>query len=287
MTTFYIKEHTIYADRCKKDIHIVHISDLHACTLIDDLFLKSIAQKISYLNPDYICFTGDLLDDGMLSEDISTCMKLKEWLQFLAMIAPVILIRGNHDSLSFQNRIIEYYNSDTFFNSLNDIANVHVLVNNKLSLNNHITFVGVDACCNTKNYYEGKERKNDFSSYITPIIDTIKTSLDDDALNVLMFHSPIHLYDNKHEEYTLLLSGHMHDGIVPNIVDKFVPTNRGILSPNKILFPKYARGIKTLGKDTTGVIASPLVMSTKYLKKPFVRRLYRPSIECITLKNKD
>jgi len=62
----------------------------------------------------------------------------------------------------------------------------------------------------------------------------------------MLIHSPIKLIDNnvleKLHDYDLLLSGHTHNGMVPNILEKIIPDNYGIIAPNKKLFPRLARG---------------------------------------------
>lgn len=280
---YYLKEHTIYSHRCQKDIHIVHISDLHESEVNDKDFLFDLFQKIAYLNPNYICFTGDLFDNAACTLDASITSRIKLWLESLGTIAPVLLIRGNHDSLSFPDKL--YFESKDFFESLNDIPNVHVLIGNKFK-DDEKTFVGLDLQDKALEYYEeSKEGQRAFQEYVTPNLNKIKEELDPEALNILLFHSPVHILDEMHEEYTLLLSGHMHNGALPPIMDKIIPGHSGLLAPVEGYFPDNARGIKTV-LDTSLVIAPPLVMNRKHQNNPLIRKLYKPGIESITLKKK-
>ena len=76
-------------------------------------------------------------------------------------------------------------------------------------------------------------------------------------LNVLLMHSPILIGEKtiKKElsKYDIVLSGHMHNGVVPPILDELFDNNIGIIAPNKKVFPKYARGI--IKKDNITVIS--------------------------------
>ena len=62
----------------------------------------------------------------------------------------------------------------------------------------------------------------------------------------MLIHSPIRITNQevlkKLKDYDLLLSGHTHNGMVPDIMSKLFKTNQGIIAPNKKLFPSIARG---------------------------------------------
>ena len=82
----------------------------------------------------------------------------------------------------------------------------------------------------------------------------LTTNLPLKVTKIGMIHSPIRLVDKEVlsylNEYNLLLSGHTHGGMVPDILSKFFKNNQGIIAPNKRLFPDVARGkIETYIKD--------------------------------------
>ena len=60
-------------------------------------------------------------------------------------------------------------------------------------------------------------------------------------------HSPILIGERSIKKelskYDIVLSGHMHNGVVPPIIDELFDNNRGIIAPNKRIFPKNARGV--------------------------------------------
>jgi predicted MPP superfamily phosphohydrolase len=73
-----------------KDIpktRFIHFTDLHHKG--DRSYLLSIVDKINALSPDFVCFTGDLIEDGMhLPEALELLRKIK---------SPIYGVPGNHD----------------------------------------------------------------------------------------------------------------------------------------------------------------------------------------------
>lgn len=288
MTKFYIKNHTIYSKRCQKDVHIAHISDIHLYEQMNECLLYDLFKELARANPDVICITGDLLNDAKFIHNSVISKKIFIFLHFLGKVAPVCLVRGNHDSLSFKGEYETYYETTRYFENLRNIPNVHVLMEkHPLVKIKDVTFAGFDIGENTKEYYfDEQESTYAFNKYAKPVLDKLKKELDKDKLNILELHSPTHLYEDNHDEYTCLLSGHMHDGILPNIVDKILPGNRGILAPVGNPFPKFSRGVYKLSDSTTGIISSPLTIASKHMGNSLIRTLYKPGIGYITIRKK-
>jgi uncharacterized protein len=71
-----------------KPLHrLVHFTDLHHKG--DRAYLLAIVNKINALSPEFVCFTGDLIEEGQY---------LPEALELLAQIkAPMYGVPGNHD----------------------------------------------------------------------------------------------------------------------------------------------------------------------------------------------
>ena len=89
----------------------------------------------------------------------------------------------------------------------------------------------------------------------------------------------------KSKEYDLVLSGHMHNGLILRILDKIIKNNYGLISPDKRFFAKNTRGkIKTKYYTIiiTGGITKLSPSSTKILSK--LNGLYPISINKITVK---
>ena len=139
------------------------------------------------------------------------------------------------------------------------------------------------------------------TSSSTPVIETISlletlqnnfnlvTNLPKKKYKVALIHSPILLSEKKVveklKEYDLILSGHMHNGLILRILDKIIKNNYGLISPDKRFFAKNTRGkIKTKYYTIiiTGGITKLSPSSTKILSK--LNGLYPISINKITVK---
>ncbi|MDE6284694.1 MAG: metallophosphoesterase, partial [Bacilli bacterium] len=278
---FYIKEYSIENSRVLKDITVAHLSDLDYCSKIGRDLLYAIVREVAVAAPDMICFTGDIIDDASLFENPKIKGIIHEWLKVLGNIAPVFIVRGNHDCLARDGVKWKYYDSDHYFEEMNNIPGVKVLKeeNPIAHFVDNINLAGFDVGKNTVAYYEEEhESRKGFELYTAPILQKVSEQLNPEEVNLLLLHSPVHLYDDAHDEYTCLLSGHMHNGCVPDVIDKIMPGNRGIIPPIGKPFPKFARGTYNLSENTTGIIASPLVLIPKYYDNQLVRKLYKPGI---------
>jgi len=71
---------------------IVHFSDVHFGFYFNKNALAGVLSEIKRLNPDLICFTGDLVDDG--NEGLDDCIEL---FRELAPPLGTFAVLGNHD----------------------------------------------------------------------------------------------------------------------------------------------------------------------------------------------
>lgn len=149
---FYVKKHHFdYANY--PDLRIAHISDLHFNSKIERDLLFAIVKEISENNPQMICFIGDLIDQGILTNDKYVTKAITLWLGLLGNIAPVYIIRGNHDSLTKTSNGWQYYNTDSFFENLQNIPSVTVLRNRAIKQDS-ISIIGIDTEEQTELFYE-------------------------------------------------------------------------------------------------------------------------------------
>ncbi len=225
----------VYNENTKKDIIIVHISDIHFNINITSKRLKRISDYINKMKADYIMITGDLIDDTKVIDNKN---KIKELLVFLSDIAKntkVFIALGNHDVFKDEDY--------KFFNKINDLYNIYVL--NNISYQDEFIYVCGITLPN-EYYYNitGDESVNVLLRELNNNSNIIN-KLPKDKPKVALIHSPIKLNDhdviNKMKEFDLILSGHTHGGLVPSWMG-FVFKNRGIISPRKKLFPDMMRG---------------------------------------------
>lgn len=279
MKNIEIIKNILSSKKLKKDITFIHIGDIHYNETTSTKKLEYIKYAIEDAHPDYIFITGDLLDRPKITKNKEKIKLLVSWLNSLGNIAKVFISLGNHDII-----LEEDYK---FFNKLNDINNIYVLNNQSYEDEN----VFISGFTLPTNYYYNIEKHEDEDALLETLQNNFNlvTNLPKKKYKVALIHSPILLSEKKVieklKEYDLILSGHMHNGLIPRILDKIIKNNYGLISPDKRLFAKNTRGkIKTKYYTIiiTGGITKLSPSSTKILSK--LNGLYPISINKITVK---
>ena len=279
MKNIEIVKDILSSKKLKKDITFIHIGDIHYNETTSAKKLEYIKYAIEDAHPDYIFITGDLLDRPKITKNKEKIKLLVSWLNSLGNIAKVFISLGNHDII-----LEEDYK---FFNKLNDINNIYVLNNQSYEDEN----VFISGFTLPTNYYYNIEKHEDENALLETLQNNFNlvTNLPKKKYKVALIHSPILLSEKKVieklKEYDLILSGHMHNGLIPRTLDKIIKNNYGLISPDKRLFAKNTRGkIKTKYYTIiiTGGITKLSPSSTKILSK--LNGLYPISINKITVK---
>jgi predicted MPP superfamily phosphohydrolase len=279
MKNIEIVKNILSSKKLKKDITFIHIGDIHYNETTSTKKLEYIKYAIEDAHPDYIFITGDLLDRPKITKNKEKIKLLVSWLNSLGNIAKVFISLGNHDII-----LEEDYK---FFNKLNDINNIYVL-NNQSYEDKNIFISGFTL---PTNYYYNIEKHEDENALLETLQNNFNlvTNLPKKKYKVALIHSPILLSEKKVveklKEYDLILSGHMHNGLIPRILDKIIKNNYGLISPDKRFFAKNTRGkikIKYYTIIITGGITKLSTSSTKILSK--LNGLYPISINKITVK---
>ena len=279
MKNIEIVKNILSSKKLKKDITFIHIGDIHYNETTSTKKLEYIKYAIEDAHPDYIFITGDLLDRPKITKNKEKIKLLVSWLNSLGNIAKVFISLGNHDII-----LEEDYK---FFNKLNDINNIYVLNNQSYEDEN----VFISGFTLPTNYYYNIEKHEDENALLETLQNNFNlvTNLPKKKYKVALIHSPILLSEKKVieklKEYDLILSGHMHNGLIPRILDKIIKNNYGLISPDKRFFAKNTRGkIKT--KYYTIIITGGITKLSQKKKKILskLNGLYPISINKITVK---
>ncbi len=281
-------EHSIYNKNAKGNTKIVTISDLHCSHLVTPNTLFTIFSKILTLRPDYITIAGDLLDSIDVLQDRSLRRAIIDFIKALSTISPVIISLGNHDFSTKQNGKWMYGWDSSFWEEVEAIENV-TLVDNKSYQDSRIFIGGYTQ--NFDFYFEDKRE------HLPSMIEDLKKQKEEllkptvELPRICMIHSPYRLTEPAiskfFQNYDIILSGHMHEGMVPPILDDFIKNERGLIAPSKFLFPKNARGTVRTNSGQYIVISGGITKIPE--ESPKILRLgnifYPMSIEDITLTN--
>jgi predicted MPP superfamily phosphohydrolase len=154
---------------------LVHFTDLHYKG--DCEFLLSIVNKINSLSPDFVCFTGDLVD---------AARHLEEALFFLSEIkSPLFGVPGNHD---YWSRV----SFEPIQQCFNATGGAWLLDEQRLSADGRVNIIG--ATCSHA------------SQALLPLYPKLK--------NILLIHYPAWANKLGGQKFDLLLAGHSHGGQV-------------------------------------------------------------------------
>ncbi|MBR3661250.1 MAG: metallophosphoesterase [Bacilli bacterium] len=266
MNTFYNTYYKIYNNKTKNDFRISVLSDLHFNDKTLDSKLQMILNKLDKDKPNYILFPGDLLDSSDVINNLKDKRRLLLFLKRMSNIAPVIISLGSHDytvkGIFFNETgtMLKEIYPEELFNEVSNIKNVDIL-NNESIVDNQLYIVGYTGSfyyynpitSNKLNIFSKRlEDRNLMLKEIKELKQKIG-QIPKDKINLLMAHSPVYLKDllitNELTEFDYFISGHMHNGLVPPVINELFNTSRGLASPNRTLFPKNVRNTLRINND--------------------------------------
>ena len=170
----------------------VHFTDLHHKG--DVAYLKSVVATINSLSPDFVCFTGDIIEEEKF---------LAEALEILSGIrAPMFGVPGNHD---YWSRV----SFEPIYKCFNATGGAWLMDEQRTIANGKINLIGIT--CSHDNQAQ------------LPLNPAMK--------NILLMHYPAWVKKLGGQKFDLMLAGHSHGGqvrlpfygpmIVPYGVDEF------------------------------------------------------------------
>lgn len=283
--------------KINKDTTVSLMSDFHFNENVKGKRILKLLDKVEAEKPDYIFLLGDIINDTGKVDDIID--DVYYYLSTMSSIAPVYLINGNHDIMKkVDNGKWVYHINKEYIDMLNDIPFVNLLDNKNVKLPEGISLTGITLPID---YYQ-KYYENDFMYLIylkEHIINGVFNSLENDNYNIFLCHSPNSI-DNKNTylkllkmikeninhdiNFDLVLSGHLHNGLVPSYIDKFIPGNMGLIGingPKVKLFMDKCRGIIDITDDAK-IIILPAV--TSLVAHPFLNNFFPATGKTLILK---
>lgn len=241
---------------------IVQLSDFHSSGYKDTT--EIIINKIKNIKPDIIVMTGD-----MISWEVENIGELEKLIDSLVDVAHMYYINGNHEELA------EILKADEYGKFLSNIEKLGVtfIKNNYVEVSKDEKFINlyeIDIPLDgaTGLYATTDQLDNNY------IKDTL-LEVDSEKFNILLAHNPLFIEEYSEWGADLVLSGHMHGGIV-----RIPIIGIGIASPEEGYFPKYDAG-KFKVNEATMIVNRGIGISSSEL-----RIFNKPEISVITLKNK-
>ncbi|MBQ7679168.1 MAG: metallophosphoesterase [Butyrivibrio sp.] len=225
-THFVTHTHTLQVPRLSSPTTICLLSDLHDQIYAPDN--NPLIQAVRDAQPDCIVIAGDLLtahrSPAHLRPDRAVSL-----VRSLCQIAPVYIAEGNHEHKlrTYTDRYGDFY--EKYTQRLREAGAQLLLDGNTLLTDSGIRMFGLDA------------DETFFCKFIrTPMpqdyLNRMLGRPDPDHLNLLVAHHPWYFPEYAAWGADLVLSGHVHGGIVR------LPYIGGVISPAFRLFPKYSGG---------------------------------------------
>ncbi len=220
---FVIKEYTITSDKLTKDGKFVLLSDLH-----NKSFGEKNAKLIAAIDkqkPDVILMAGDMYTAGKGMDNSDAADFVCE----LAKKYPVYCSNGNHEH---KTRLAPEYYGPLYENYVNRIqkSGAVILVNEKMMLSEYgIQLYGLEI---ERDFYQKFTCAPMDAGYLNKMLGKPA----EHAYNLLMAHNPDYFENYASWGADLVVSGHIHGGLMR------LPFLGGFISPRLCLFPHYDGG---------------------------------------------
>ncbi|MBE5935520.1 MAG: hypothetical protein E7262_06985 [Lachnospiraceae bacterium] len=236
--------YTIKSDKLYKEVGdkpIVILSDLHNCSFGHNN--SKLKEHIDAISPAYIFIAGDMVNNGSSDNNFYA----RDVVNYLYSKHKVFYSDGNHEQGFFKDFFGDFsenkYNlffsnlqSESIYDKVHNGSNFIHLANSYIEIND-IRIYGLRI---RRRFYRRFNRPEFTDEYLEDLLG--KSS--DKYYNILLAHNP--MYFKKYAKWgaDLVVSGHIHGGIMQ------LPFIGGVISPQMVLFPKYSGGLYKEDKAT-------------------------------------
>ncbi len=247
--TIAVHEETIYAENLPAEfdgLRIAHLSDLHGKEFGENNSL--LIEQVANAQPDVIFITGDLIDQESQYERLGVLM------DGLTAIAPTYYVTGNHE---WAVRKVPELKTLLREHNVQVLSDEYELWNRGDAT---LAIAGVDDPNGPADQKTGPELRGEINADFTLLLshrDTVE--------------------EYASWGYDVVFCGHGHGGIfrIP-IID------RGLISTNRTLFPKYDGGIYEIGNGVFCCVSRGLGSNTVPIHA--FRLFNRPDLPIVTLR---
>ena len=207
-----------------RELKILFLSDLHNCTYGNEN--KRLLQSIKDEKPDLILIGGDMLV-GKEGASYETAQQL---VKQLPDICPTLYVNGNHEQRMKEDTEIYGDTYETYKKSL-EKSGVHFLEDAGIRVelgDVYLHICGLELPSSSyKKFRKDKITANDIEGHFG-------FSASEDAYTILLAHNPAYMDAYLEWGADMVLSGHLHGGLIR------VPGIGGIVTPQGFLFPRYS-----------------------------------------------
>lgn len=223
MNRFVVVPYEVKSKKLKRNYTIVMLSDLHNKSFgkRNEKLLGAIAD----CHPDSIMTAGDMYT-SKAGAGFDNALAL---LKALSERYPVYVSNGNHEQKTGEQPAVFGSLYQTYMEKLKEYGVVPLV-------NDHVILpeANLDVC----GLQIGREYFRHFQKREMPegYVDRLAGKANGDRLQILLAHNPVYFSEYAAWGADLVLSGHVHGGIIR------LPGLGGVLSPSATLFPRYDGG---------------------------------------------
>lgn len=209
-----IETYRVESEKLISSQRVVLLTDLHGCR--HGKRNEKLLRMVDSVRPDFVCVAGDMtVKNGQYTEDILELMRN------LTDKYPVYYAPGNHEIC-----MPEY---EKYRHKLCQMG-VQYLENRELPIGGNVMIYGLDL---PEYWYHKIWQKREMRcEELTDLLGSCRP----DCFTILLAHNPEYFLPYVQWGADLILSGHIHGGIVR------IPRFGGVISPTLQLFPIYDAG---------------------------------------------
>ena len=228
---FVTVEYEVTSEKIAKPCRLALLSDLHnKCHGRDN---KKLIDKIDTVSPDAVLVAGDMLT-ASAGHSFDAALSL---MRNLARRHKIYYGMGNHE---YRLQLYPDQYGTMYEDYMAGLADcgIRPLVNESVYLPEY----NLSVCGSQidRRYYKRFRKQPMDGSYLTKLLGEPRG----DACQLLIAHTPQYFEEYAAWGADVVVSGHVHGGIMK------LPVLGGVLSPNMTLFPKYDGGRFERGKST-------------------------------------
>ncbi len=217
--------------RLSQECKFVLISDLH--NKVYGYKNDRVIAAIQKIKPDFIVLAGDLVT-SKVREDMTPGIEL---IRTLSQQYPIYYGLGNHES-KMKNDLAEFGDKYNQLITAISTKNVEILDNKAIDIPKYnIRIIGLNLDLDYFVHFRVRKMEDGYLQRTLPPQDANKC-------NILIAHNPDYFKEYAQWGADLILSGHVHGGIMR------LPFLGGVVAPSYRLFPKYDGGVFHQGKSS-------------------------------------
>lgn len=203
-------------------LKVLHLSDLHFAEFGAEN--TELAALCKAARPDIICFTGDAFSREDSFDGVMSKLPL---MKALSLTAPTFFTRGNHENDS-------PHLAEPFEEKLRSLG-IHVLDNSRVTFSAKGKTLCISGLVLPRECYRLPNGSYCGVKKVTPeLLTSLLERPDGRHFELLMAHTPLPFHAYAAWGADLILSGHIHGGIIR-------VGGVGLLSPERKFFPRYTK----------------------------------------------